>query len=418
MNVLLIEKGHGRHHRPNLALARFSTMHKAQGDKVTHLIVDSRYQLPAVAPDKVYVSIVFSWDILPLMNFMDRLSMFYPHLKEKGMIEVGGVAPYFMKDFITDNFGVEPHTTCSRELDQVVPDPAFYNDDDSSYVFTSRGCPNNCSFCIVPKCESDAYVIENWRDQINMSAKKIVVCDNNILATGDHCREVFEYLTEIAHRDGTRIPGSRKVREVEFDGGFDFRRINSENIELIRQVKHSKIRLAWDDVKYESKFDSAMRFLLEAFPKVSSRGLHEEIEVFVLYNCEFTRDALEDTLYRIYKLFHHYRVMPYAMRYMPLDTLYYKQYVSPLWDPENSVDVARWANSRSILLSVPNFNYYVGRQDNGKTLGRAVDQQALIGRMASEYVRPGIDYSRTFKENSTYLRQQVGERVSVLKNIA
>jgi hypothetical protein len=36
-------------------------------------------------------------------------------------------------------------------------------------------------------------------------------------------------------------------------------------------------------VAYERVFDEAIERLLNVFPKVSSRGLHEQIECYVLY---------------------------------------------------------------------------------------------------------------------------------------
>jgi hypothetical protein len=71
-----------------------------------------------------------------------------------------------------------------------------------------------------------------------------------------------------------------------------------------------------------------------------------------------------------------------------------------------------------IFLKVPNYNYYVGRQDNGKTLGRALPQQALIDRLSSELVRPDINFSQSFKENLACLKRQVERRGDMLKNIA
>ena len=56
------------------------------------------------------------------------------------------------------------------------------------YVITSRGCPNRCWFCAVPKREGYALrelpVIDGW-----------IVTDDNLLACSDrHIKEVFDML--------------------------------------------------------------------------------------------------------------------------------------------------------------------------------------------------------------------------------
>lgn len=214
-----------------------------------------------------------------------------------------------------------------------------------------------CKWCCVPSIEKDAYVIENWKEQINLNASKIVIMDNNLLAAPyEHRKAVFGYLAEIASAEGTKIPGTRKLRSVEMDGGCDFRHITDENLELMKCIRWSKIRVAFDHVAYENVFDKAMEKLLKAFPKVSSRGMHENIEAYVLYGCPQNKDTIEDTLWRTHKLLHYYKVFPYLMRYQPLESLTYKTFVSDYWEEPDLIDIARWANNRRLLFSVPSIN--------------------------------------------------------------
>ena len=55
-------------------------------------------------------------------------------------------------------------------------------------TFTTRGCPNGCSFCAVPKLEGDLTEIQNFRPAP-------VICDNNLLAASrKHIRHVVDKL--------------------------------------------------------------------------------------------------------------------------------------------------------------------------------------------------------------------------------
>ncbi len=141
MNVMLLEKKNGKNHRPNLALARFSTLYKKQGHTVQHIILDSKAELPKARPDKLIISIVFSWDIIPIAKFYRALVKKHPHLTEPGRVEIGGVAPFYTSELIEKLFGVKPYKGCNYELDHVIPDPAFYSKSES-YLFSSRSCSN------------------------------------------------------------------------------------------------------------------------------------------------------------------------------------------------------------------------------------------------------------------------------------
>ena len=416
-NIFLVEKRSSLNtHRPSLALARISTLHKNQNDNIYHVVIKSDFKMPSVKPDKVYISIIFSWDVLKFIEFIKTLRWMYPTLTKDDIV-IGGVAPYFTKDLIIEHTGIAPVMGCVHELDHVIPDPEFA-ENDTTYLFTMRGCPNDCSWCGVPEIEKEKYVIGNWKEHINLNASKIVIMDNNLLAAPlEHRKEVFNYLAEIASSEGTKIPGTRKLRSVEFDGGFDFRHLTEENLGFMKRIRWNRIRLAFDKVGYEKVFDKAMKRLLKAFPKVSSRGIHEDIDVFVLYGCSENHDTIEDTLWRVYKLMYHYKVKPYLMRYQPLGSLTYKTFVSPYWDETNLVDIARWANNRRILYKVPSFKFYYGRRTDGKCLAALTEGQRDVLSQVKVNLQ-NYDFTKTYEDNRELIRKELQERSSVLIRIA
>ena len=94
------------------------------------------------------------------------------------------------------------------------------------YVITSRGCPNRCWFCSVPKREGDIREL-SIRDGWN-------VLDDNLLACSDeHIRAVFAML-------------SRQNRKAEFTGGLEAARLKTWHCELLRALNPTQLFFAYD----------------------------------------------------------------------------------------------------------------------------------------------------------------------------
>jgi hypothetical protein len=95
------------------------------------------------------------------------------------------------------------------------------------YVFTSRGCPNNCWFCSVHKREGDTRELEiqpGWN-----------VLDSNILAcSDDHIRNVFHMLSMQKH-------------SVEFTGGLEAARLKWWHVCLLWDLKPKQLFFAYDE---------------------------------------------------------------------------------------------------------------------------------------------------------------------------
>ena len=76
-----------------------------------------------------------------------------------------------------------------QEIDDMQPDLSIYPNlpTDTSYGFLTRGCPNKCAWCVVPRKEGA--IRPYWDiDRVANRRKKVVLMDNNnILAAGDYC---------------------------------------------------------------------------------------------------------------------------------------------------------------------------------------------------------------------------------------
>ena len=147
---------------PNLALMKISTFHKQLGDQVEWWspLFGNKY-------DIVYSSKIF--DYTP-------------------------VNPQLPKYTIKGGTGYGLYNTLDKHVDECFPDYSIYPKCDYAIGYLTRGCPNTCGYCIVPKKEGDIYTYNNWRNIIRSDSKKLVLMDNNILAS----QHGIEQLTELA----------------------------------------------------------------------------------------------------------------------------------------------------------------------------------------------------------------------------
>jgi hypothetical protein len=125
--------------------------------------------------DEVHISVAFTWD-LPRAEWLAKQ---WGHIAP---VKIGGPA-------IGEKSGdFTPGMYLKR-----------------GYVITSRGCPNHCWFCSVPKREGDVrelHITEGWNVQ-----------DDNLLACSDaHINAVFEML-------------ERQKHPIEFTGGLESARM-------------------------------------------------------------------------------------------------------------------------------------------------------------------------------------------------
>lgn len=147
--------------------------------------------------DEVHISVTFSWD-MPLANHL---------LTQWGMIapaKIGGPA--------TGMRGEEFN-------------PGFYLK--QGYVITSRGCPNKCWFCDVPKREGKVRefpIREGWN-----------ILDDNLLACSEsHIFAVIEMLRQ-------------QKNPAEFTGGLEAARFTPIIAEAIRSIKPKQFFFAYDE---------------------------------------------------------------------------------------------------------------------------------------------------------------------------
>lgn len=139
---------------------------------------------------------------------------------------------------------INPSLKLEKEIEET--EPYYYDLEDTSYGFITRGCIRNCWFCKVPKYEGKLKVYNSIENIIKH--KKVKFLDNNILAYKEHM-EVFKYLID------------RKIR-CEFNQGLDFRLINEENAQALSMLNYmGEYIFAFDDPKYEPLLEKQLKVI-------------------------------------------------------------------------------------------------------------------------------------------------------------
>lgn len=304
------------HNFPNLALMKISAYHKSRGDQVEFAFPTYRY-------DKVYVSKVFG----------DEYSKMPPLYIQADKIVYGGTG-----FAITVENGKEVYHKCNDkplppEIEHIYPDYTLYPNltKDTAYGFLTRGCPNNCGFCIVSQKECArsvkvADLAEFWRGQ-----RHIKLLDPNLLA----CKDRTDLLRQLI---------DSRAR-VDFTQGLDARFVTEEAAGLLKQIKIDKVHFAFDYMKNEKAIVKG----LQTYKRVCGTRENNAI-VYMLTNYNTT---IEEDLYRLR--------MIKQCGFLPDVRIYRKPAA-----PQILRDLQRWCNNR-ILYRSCDFMDYVPRAD-GKTI--------------------------------------------------
>lgn len=142
-----------------------------------------------------------------------------------------------------------PHLRLPEEIENT--DPFYFEDEDTSFGFITRGCIRKCWFCKVPKYEGDLKFYNNIERIVKH--KKVKFLDNNILAYEKHC-EVFQWLID------------RNIR-CEFNQGLDFRLVNDENLKLLSQLNYmGEYIFAFDEPKYQPILEKKLKLIKKYIP--------------------------------------------------------------------------------------------------------------------------------------------------------
>ena len=293
----------GHSNYPNLALMKISAYHKQMGDNVEW------YTPFAEKYDIVYVAKVFSFtnDYMYAVNNAD-------------CVVRGGT-------------GYDYRTVLPTQIDRMQPDYTLYTyiDRHTAYGFLTRGCPNKCKWCVVPKKEGNIRPYMDVDDIAIDNRHNLVLMDNNILAAGDYAMEQFEKIINSRYR-------------VDFNQGLDARLVDNEAAKILAKMRWiSSIRFGCDTPTQIVEVEKAISLI----DQHSANPKH-----YFLYTI-ITKD-MNESYERISHFRRNKRIRVQAQPYRELDN---PKQVLPQWQK----DMARWANRKEIFKTV-DFKDYVPRK--------------------------------------------------------
>jgi hypothetical protein len=246
------------------------------------------------------------------------------------MSKVFTFSPDFVRGFanygeiIKGGTGFKMTNTLPSEIDKLCPDYSIYPKFTAAYGFLTRGCPNKCSWCVVPRKEGN---IQPYADieEFLQGRKEAILMDNNVLAH-EHGLQQIEKIIRIGIK-------------IDFNQGLDARIIARDKsiAELLSKVKWSRyLRMACDT-------KSQIPFIEKALVNLNEYGF-KNYRVFVYVLVKEISDALE-------------RVEFLKRKGCCLFAQPYRDFESNKEPYYELKRFARWVNHKAIFNSVEFKNY-------------------------------------------------------------
>lgn len=288
---------------PNIALGKISRWHKEHGDTV-------EWASPMEHYDKIYMSKVFNFS-------PDDLNV------------------YDAEEIIKGGTGYDVYSQLPPEIDRMQPDYSIYPSirPDTAFGFLTRGCPNKCKWCVVPKKEGAIRPYMDCDEIAIEGRKKLVLMDNNILAAGEYAKQQMRKIIERGYR-------------VDFNQAIDARLMTEEFADLMARMK-------WIDrrIRFGCDTTAQVRHCEDAIAMLNEKGFHGEYFIYIMLNDDFQESygRIDYWSYRAKQTRREkakQRIYPHSQPYRnPMKTVH--QF--PQWQK----DVTHWVNNRALFNTMP-----------------------------------------------------------------
>jgi hypothetical protein len=208
--------------------------------------------------DVIHITTLFTfyWSVtIDTINFAKKFC------SETGGIIVGGIAATILHDRILQETGVDPicgqldkpgilDADSNDIIDELPLDYSILEEIDYQYpannayfAYTTRGCPNKCTFCAVPRLEPKYIDYISLKKQIKLASerfgpqKDLLLMDNNILAS-KHFDKIIDEIKKCGfERNATFIPESQyDVAMKNIYDGYNVRAYTRKIIRLYDRI--------------------------------------------------------------------------------------------------------------------------------------------------------------------------------------
>ena len=310
MRVLLVEPKY-KNKYPPMGLMKISTYHKMLGDEV-HFVKGTDTEIDKEIWDRIYVTTLFTFDfsisvetIKHYMRLLDDVSLLYvggimASLMPEKIVEATGIdRAHILTGLFTDTSVVGDKNDIN--VDQLPLDYDILEEVDYKYpaggnyfAYTTRGCPNHCSFCAVPILEPDFQITNNIVQQIKSIDRKfgpkrhLLLLDNNVLNTPD-LKSLVDDLCEAGFGRGAKYvdPGDYNVVMMRYRNGDRAEFLNKKMAAYLNSFKKRiksadmldkflEIVIASEDVdnyaEYMLAHDAELSPIIEKYRNKSARA--------------------------------------------------------------------------------------------------------------------------------------------------
>ena len=297
MNVSILSVD--SHNFPNLALMKIASWHRSRGD-----IVDWYPPMNFYRSDRIYASKVFT---------------FTPDFHEYRVCD---------PEPIRGGTGYDSSVKLPDEIENAAPDYSIYPQfRDTAFGFLTRGCIRNCPWCIVPKKEGHIRPVADI-EQIAGSRKKVVLMDNNVLASPADF--MFRQLKKIADMQIA----------IDFNQGLDARLMTLKIARLFAKIHWIRF------IRFAADSPGSVKYVRKAVNLLRKAGCRKRIFCYML-----VKDDLKEAENRLRELVR-MDVLPFAQPY--------RDFTTNAEPPKIQRDFARYANVKGgkICLTTPFSEYY------------------------------------------------------------
>lgn len=235
--ILLVEPEHpktwGRYNQYH-GLLKIGAWHKRHKDSVSYRVGCGETELPK-SVDTIYVSSLFSyWEPYYLKSLA-----FYRQRYPKARVVFGGVHAINAHERVKqweERLDIEVRPLFPKAVDEI-PDITLIGSHFAS-LLTSRGCPNNCSYCSSRNVYGPGWkprpiddVVEEILVQVGRGAKEIAIYDDNFLHKAQsHAIPLLERIVQLR--------SEKRLKSVTFliPSGFQASHLTEEIARLMKKA--------------------------------------------------------------------------------------------------------------------------------------------------------------------------------------